>query len=106
MKNIKQFQHEVDEWTSQFDPQYWPPHEIMTRLMEETGELAREVNHRFGTKKKKAGEENRQLGDEMADIIFTLACLANSQDISLAEHLQRVMDKCRARDNDRFDKKK
>lgn len=52
MKDIERFQREVDEWTSQFDPQYWPPHEIMTRLMEETGELAREVNHRFGTKKK------------------------------------------------------
>ncbi|MFH1602117.1 MAG: nucleotide pyrophosphohydrolase [Candidatus Shapirobacteria bacterium] len=106
MKNIEQFQREVDEWTSQFDPQYWPPHEMMTRLMEETGELAREINHRFGNKKKKVGEKDRQLGDEMADIIFTLACLANSQGISLAEYMQRVMDKCRARDNDRFGKKK
>ena len=103
---MKQFQEEVDEWTSQFDPQYWPPHEVMTRLMEETGELAREVNHLFGSKKKKTGEENRQLGDEIADIIFTLSCLANSQGINLEDHMQRIIDKCYKRDNDRFKKKK
>jgi len=102
---IKQFQAEVDKWTGQFDPQYWPPHQILTRLMEEVGELAREVNHRFGSKKKKAGEEDRQLGDEMADIIFTLACLANSQGIDLSDHMQRIIDKCYKRDNDRYEKK-
>ncbi len=105
MKTIKQFQSEVDKWTSQFDPQYWPPHEILTRLMEETGELAREINHLFGSKKKKTDEKDRQLGDEMADIIFTLVCLANSQDIDLTNHLQRIIDKCYKRDNDRYQKK-
>jgi len=103
---MKQFQKEVDKWTGQFDPQYWPPHQILTRLMEEVGELAREVNHRFGSKKKKADEEDRQLGDEMADIIFTLACLANSQEVNLSEHMQRIIGKCYKRDNDRYKKKK
>ena len=102
---MKQFQKEVDKWTGQFDPQYWPPHQILTRLMEEVGELAREVNHRFGSKKKKVTEKDRQLGDEMADIIFTLACLANSQGINLSDYMQRIIDKCYKRDNDRYKKK-
>lgn len=103
---IEQFQSEVDKWTSQFTPQYWGPHEILARLIEEVGELAREVNARFGPKKKKPSEENKELGDEMADVIFTLTCLANSQGIDLSEHLQRIMDKCYKRDNDRFGREK
>lgn len=103
---IKQFQNKVDKWTSQFTPQYWSPHEILARLIEEVGELAREVNARFGPKKKKREEESKELGDEIADVIFTLTCFANSQGIDLSEYLQRIIDKCYKRDNDRFDKKK
>ena len=77
----------------------------MTRLTEETGELAREVNHRFGPKKKKPSEDVQDVGDEMADIIFTLCCLANSLDINLDESFARTMDKCYGRDKDRFEKK-
>jgi len=103
---IKKYQDEVDKWTSQFTPQYWSPHEILARVTEEVGELAREVNARFGPKKKKPSEETKELGDEIADIIFALACLANSQGIDLSEHLQRTIDKCYGRDNNRFDRKK
>lgn len=103
---IEQFQKDVDKWTSQFTPQYWSPHEILARVTEEVGELSREINARFGPKKKKEGEKDKELGDEMADIIFTLTCLANSQNIDLSEHLHRIIDKCYNRDNDRFEKKK
>lgn len=103
---IEQFQKEVDKWTSQFTPQYWSPHEMLARVTEEVGELAREINARFGPKKKKAGEIDRELGDEIADVIFALTCLANSQEIDLSIHLQRIIDKCYERDNNRFDKKK
>ncbi len=103
---IEQFQKDVDKWTGQFTPQYWTPHEILARITEEVGELSREVNARFGPKKKKPGEVDKELGDEMADIIFALTCLSNSQGINLAEHLQRIIDKCYNRDNDRFEKKK
>ncbi len=51
--SLEKIQKDVDNWTSQFDLQYWPPHEILARLTEETGELAREVNHLYGTKWKK-----------------------------------------------------
>lgn len=103
--SLKDIQKEVDDWTAQFKIQYWQPHEILSRLMEETGELAREVNHRFGPKPKKPTEELKELGDEMGDIIFTLCCFANSQGIDLDEHFKKVMDKCYGRDNDRYDKK-
>jgi NTP pyrophosphatase (non-canonical NTP hydrolase) len=103
---IKEFQKKVDKWTGQFTPQYWSPHEILARAIEEVGELAREVNACFGPKKKKPGENEKELGDEIADVIFTLACLANSQNIDLSEHLQRIIDKCYIRDNNRFNRKK
>jgi len=103
--SLKKIQNDVDEWTSQFKPQYWEPHEILARLMEETGELAREINHLYGIKKKKFPEESKELGGEIADIFFTLCCLANSKGIDLDESWQRMMDKLRSRDNDRFEKK-
>lgn len=102
---LKNLQDEVDKWTSQFKLQYWQPHEILARLMEETGELAREINHLHGPKKKKDSEDNRKLEDEIADIIFTLCCLANSKGINLDEAWQMVMDKCYNRDNNRYEKK-
>lgn len=99
-------QKKVDEWVSQYKIGYWKPHEIFARLGEEVGELAREINHKFGPKKKKASEDNTvHIGDEMADIIFTIICFANSQNIDLDKHFERIMDKCYGRDKDRYEKK-
>lgn len=95
----------VDGWAQQFKIPYWQPLEIMARLTEEVGELAREINHSFGPKKKKATEDKKEIGEEMADIIFTLSCMANSLGIDLDEGFQKAMDKCYGRDKDRFEKK-
>ncbi len=103
--SLYEVQRQVDGWVSQFKEGYWQPHEILARLMEETGELAREINHLYGPKKKKSGEETKELGDEMGDIIFTLCCLANSQGINLDEAFKRVMDKVNRRDQHRFEQK-
>ena len=102
---LQDLQKEVDQWVSEFTPSYWKPHEIMVRLMEETGELSREINHRFGPKPKKASEDPMELGDEIADIMFTLVCLANSQRIDLDDAWQKMMDKVTKRDAERFQKK-
>lgn len=102
---MKKMQSDVDEWTKQYTPQYWQPHEILARLIEEVGELAREINHQFGPKKKKATEQEKELADELGDILFTLCCLANSQGIDLGEAFNRVMEKSRTRDKDRYEKK-
>ena len=103
--SLKDVQKQVDDWTNQFKLQYWSPHEMMARLMEEVGELAREVNHRWGPKKKKAVEDKKELEDEIGDIIFTLACFANLQKIDLDGTFKKTMDKLYARDASRFEKK-
>ena len=103
--SLEDIQKEVDKWTSQFRIQYWQPHEILARLMEETGELAREINHLYGPKKKKSEEQTKDLGEEMADIIFTLCCLANSKSINLEESFKKIMAKHYERDNSRYQKK-
>ena len=69
------------------------------------GELAREINHTYGPKKKKQNETHKEIGDEMADIIFTLGCLANSLNIDLDKHFKKTMDKCYKRDADRYERK-
>lgn len=102
---LKEIQKQVDEWIQQYKLGYFKPHEIMTRLIEEVGELAREINHIYGPKKKKLTEKTKEMGDEISDVIFSLCCLANSHNIDLDESFSRVMDKCYKRDNNRFEKK-
>lgn len=63
--SFKDMQRDVNEWANQFKIPYWQPLEIMARLSEETGELARELNHRYGPKKKKGSEDVQDLGDEI-----------------------------------------
>ena len=86
-------QRRVDAWISQFEEGYFDPLTNMTRLAEEVGELAREVNHRFGQKTKKPGEAEGDMGMEMADILFVLICMANREGIDLQESFDRMMAK-------------
>ena len=102
---MKKIQKQVDEWVRQYKIGYFKPLEILARLTEEVGELAREINHRFGPKKKKATEGNKEIGDEIGDIIFTLTCLANSLKINMDKSFKGVMDKVYKRDKDRWKKK-
>jgi NTP pyrophosphatase (non-canonical NTP hydrolase) len=102
---MKKIQKQVDNWVRQYKIEYFKPLEILARLIEEVGELARELNHRFGPKKKKTTEENKEIGDEMADIIFTLVCLANSLGIDLDKSFNEMMKKYQKRDNNRYEKK-
>lgn len=102
--SLADIQEQVDNWTQQFKPQYWTAHEILVRLMEETGELAREINHLYGPKQKKPTEGNKELGEEISDIIFTLCCLANSKGINLDFAFRNMMSKYQMRDRDRYNK--
>lgn len=95
-------QREVDAWISQFKEGYWQPLSMLARLTEEVGELAREVNHRFGEKPKKSGEAESDLALEMGDILFILCAFANSQGIDLGDAFRSVMDKYRRRDKNRW----
>ena len=104
--SLEEVQKQVDEWTSQFNPQYWPALEMMARLSEEIGEVARELNHMYGTKKKKQSEDTKDLGQELSDVLFTVCCISNSHKINLQDEWNRMMqEKQYGRDNKRFDTK-
>jgi NTP pyrophosphatase (non-canonical NTP hydrolase) len=104
--SLKKAQKEVHAWASQYEVPYWKPHEILARLTEECGEVAREINHLFGPKKKKKGEKKGSLQEEVGDVLFTIICLANSQKISLDDAFAQALAKCYGRDAKRFKRKK
>ena len=98
-------QRRVDNWIDQFEEGYFHPLTNLARLTEEVGELAREVNHRFGQKTKKQEEPEGGMGMEMADILFVLICMANREGIDLDEAFDRMMAKVESRDDTRWTKK-
>ncbi|WP_391121772.1 nucleotide pyrophosphohydrolase [Psychrobacillus sp. L3] len=104
-KTLHELQKEVDLYINQFKEGYFPPMELLARLTEELGELSREVQHRYGTKKKKKTEVEKALADEMGDFFFVLICMANAEGIDLEESLQNVLIKYNTRDKDRWTKK-
>jgi len=99
-------QRRVDTWIGQYEEGYFDPLTNVARLAEEVGELAREVNHRFGQKTKKREEPEGDLGMEMADILFVLICMANREGIDLEEAFDRMMAKVERRDADRWTRKR
>ena len=99
---LAEAQARVDGWIGRFEEGYWPPLAILARLIEEVGELAREVNHRFGAKPKRDDEDPRELELEIADVLFVLLCLANERGIDLDAAFERVMDKYEERDAGRW----
>ena len=98
-------QRRVDAWIGQFEEGYFHPLTNLARLTEEVGELAREINHRFGQKTKKKDEPEGDLGMELADILFVLICIANREGIDLDEAFERMMAKVESRDRDRWTRK-
>jgi NTP pyrophosphatase (non-canonical NTP hydrolase) len=104
--SLRDAQDRVDVWISQFEEGYFHPLTNLARLTEEVGELAREINHRFGQKTKKPEEPEGDLGMEMADILFVLICMANREGIDLQEAFQKMMQKVEQRDEKRWTKKR
>jgi NTP pyrophosphatase (non-canonical NTP hydrolase) len=98
-------QRRVDAWVGQYEEGYFDPLTNIARLTEEVGELAREVNHRFGQKTKKPNEPEGDMAMEMADILFVLICMANREGIDLQAAFDRMMTKVETRDGERWTKK-
>ena len=103
--SFREAQATVERWIGQYEEGYFSPLTNLARLTEEVGELAREINHRFGEKTKKPDEPDGSLALELADILFVVICLANSQHIDLDEAFAAVMRKVTSRDADRWTKK-
>jgi NTP pyrophosphatase (non-canonical NTP hydrolase) len=95
-------QKRVDQWISQFEEGYFAPLPMLARLTEEVGELARVLMHRYGGKKPKPGEDAGDAGEEIADAIFVLVCMANSLQIDLDEKFDAMMAKYQTRDANRW----
>jgi NTP pyrophosphatase (non-canonical NTP hydrolase) len=95
-------QKSVDDWIRKQTPGYFQPLQMIARLTEELGELARAVSYRFGEKKPKSGEKPGDVADELCDLIFVAICLANSQDIDLDEAWKGLLTKLYQRDADRW----
>jgi NTP pyrophosphatase (non-canonical NTP hydrolase) len=99
---MEKYQKELDKWFKDNNWPYWSPHEILARLFEEGGEFARLVNHVYGPKKKKLEEVEQDVEEEIGDIIYTLICYANSNNISLDNAIRKSLDKVVKRDVERF----
>jgi len=102
---IKQAQYDVHKWVQQFKVEYFKPLEMLAQLVEEVGELSRELNNRYGPRTKKSPEDTADIEQELCDILFAIICIANSQDIDLDEAWKKKMDKCYGRDKNRFELK-
>ncbi len=104
--SLDDIQKDVEKWISQFKEGYWPLIKQLGELTEETGELAREILHEEGTKIKKENELGSCVGDEIADVIFVLACMANNKGISLQQYWDKMMqERLYKRDNNRYERK-
>lgn len=101
-KPLAQMQQEVDDYISQFKEGYFSPLAMLARLSEEVGELAREVNHHYGEKPKKASEEDNSIEMELGDILFILLCFSNSLGIDLTKAHDTCMHKFNTRDANRW----
>jgi len=103
--SLADYQKQVDDLLKPYEKPYWHPLSQLAHIAEEVGEVARILNHHYGDKPKKATEELEELESEVADVLFSLICLANSEHINLDEALKKAMDKHENRDKDRFPKK-
>lgn len=104
-KTMQDLQKEVDEYISQFKEGYFSPLAMLARLTEELGELAREVNHYYGEKPKKETETEKEIEEELGDLLFVLICMANSLNVDLEKAHDLVMNKFRTRDQNRWTRK-
>lgn len=96
---IKEAQALVDDWINKVGVRYFNELTNMALLTEEVGELARVIARKYGEQSFKAGEENLNLSEEMADVLFVLICLANQTGVDLTAAFKQSMGKKTKRDN-------
>ena len=97
---IQEAQEAVDKWIKEYGVRYFSELTNMACLTEEVGELARVIARSYGEQSFKQGEKPN-LGEEMADVLWVLLCLANQTGVNLTEELQRSFEKKTSRDRDR-----
>lgn len=98
---IEEAQKQVDDWIKEHGVRYFDELTNMAILTEEVGEVARIISRRYGEQSEKESDKNKDLGDEFADVLWVLMCLANQTGVDLTEALKKNIQKKTARDKDR-----
>ncbi len=94
-------QQHVDQWIKTYGVRYFSELTNMAVLTEEVGELARIMARRYGDQSEKESDKHKDLGDEMADVLWVLMCLANQTGVNLTEAFQKNLEKKTQRDGQR-----
>lgn len=99
--NIQNAQQEVDNWIKEHGVRYFNELTNMAQLTEEVGEVARIIARRYGEQSEKESDKNKDLGEELADVVFVVLCLANQTGINLQIAFDKKMNLKSKRDHDR-----
>jgi len=99
--NIKNAQQEVDNWIKEHGVRYFNELTNMAQLTEEVGEVARIIARRYGEQSEKESDKNKDLGEELADVVFVVLCLANQTGVDLQAAFDKKMEVKTNRDHDR-----
>lgn len=100
---IRGMQQSIDRWITDIGKGYFPPLANMAVLTEEVGELARVIVRRYGPQIPKLGDLDRDIEEELADVLWVVGCLANQTGVDLDEAFRKALDKKTQRDRHRFD---
>ena len=99
--NIKNAQLEVDNWIKAHGVRYFNELTNMAQLTEEVGEVARIIARRYGEQSEKESDKNKDLAEELPDVMFVVLCLANQTGVNLEEAFSKKLDLKTKRDHDR-----
>lgn len=99
--NIKNAQLDVDNWIKEHGVRYFNELTNMAQLTEEVGEVARIIARRYGEQSEKESDKAKDLGEELADVVFVVLCLANQTGVNLEEAFDKKMELKSRRDHDR-----
>ena len=98
---IEEAQKTVDSWITTTGVRYFNELTNMAMLTEEVGEVARIIARKYGEQSFKESDKDKELSDELADVLFVLICIANQTGVNLTDALQKNLDKKTKRDGDR-----
>lgn len=98
---IKEAQNQVDTWIQEYGVRYFSELTNMAILTEEVGEVARIISRQYGDQSFKKSDKDKNLADELADVMFVVICLANQTGIDLEDAMRKNLDKKTKRDSER-----
>ncbi len=99
--DLKKIQKLVDQWIKNHGIRYFDELTNMAQLTEEVGEVARIISRRYGEQSEKESDKQKDLGEELADVLFVVICLANQTGVDLSEAFAKKLDLKTKRDHDR-----